>query len=379
MSIGVVTVKLTCDRVTSRALADTLRVCNEAANAVSKVAFERRLFKGRDLRPVTYGLCRNQHGLGAQAAQNVIRKVADAYNSGDKKFRRSRLRRFRPMSAQPFDRRNLSINTDTRTISIWTTAGRLKQVPFAGSDSQVAAIAAALAAAPLAESDLLHRNGAFYLAVTVTVGDTPMNAYPAGFLGVDLGIVNIATTSDGTRHSGAHLNRNRHRHQRLRTKLQQKGTRSAKRLLAKSSGRQARFARDVNHRISKSIVAEAQRTGHGIALEELEGIRSRARSRKPQRATLHTWSYHQLGTFIAYKATRAGVPVVHVNPAYTSQRCSHCGNTTTENRPTQAEFSCTACGFVDHADRNAAVNIAQRGADDWAVSHAAERHTRLAA
>lgn len=68
-------------------------------------------------------------------------------------------------------------------------------------------------------------------------------------------------------------------------------------------------------------VAEAQRTERGIAVEQLAGIRARVRLRKPQRAALHSWAFAQLGAFIAYKAKRAGVAFVEVNPAYTSQMC----------------------------------------------------------
>ena len=47
-----------------------------------------------------------------------------------------------------------------------------------------------------------------------------------------------------------------------------------------------------------------------------------------------------------------------VNPAFTSQRCSACGHVDSESRESQARFACTACGFADHADVNAARNIA---------------------
>ncbi|WP_245789064.1 RNA-guided endonuclease InsQ/TnpB family protein, partial [Streptosporangium canum] len=118
-------------------------------------------------------------------------------------------------------------------------------------------------------------------------------------------------------------------------------------------------------------VTEATRTGQGIALEDLQGIRDRVRLRKPQRVTLHSWSFHQLGRFIAYKAARAGVALVYVDPAYTSQGCSACGHVDKKNRPDQETFRCTSCGFAEHADVNAARNIAARGVTSWAVSHAA--------
>jgi predicted transposase len=94
--------------------------------------------------------------------------------------------------------------------------------------------------------------------------------------------------------------------------------------------------------------------------------------RKPQRVTLHSWSFAQLGAYITYKAVRAGVPVVYVDPRHTSQGCSACGHISRKNRPDQATFRCTSCGFAEHADVNAARNIAARGAAGWAVSHAAD-------
>lgn len=184
---------------------------------------------------------------------------------------------------------------------------------------------------------------------------------------MDLGIANIATTSDRTRHAGRHLNRVRHRNRALRRKLQTKGTKSARRLLQKRARKESRFVADTNHRIAKRIVTEAERTGRGIALEDLQGIRGRVRLRKPQRVTLHSWAFAQLGRFIAYKAARAGVAIVYVNPAYTSQGCSACGYTAKKNRPDQATFCCTLCGFAEHADVNAARNIAERGVAGWAA------------
>jgi putative transposase len=212
---------------------------------------------------------------------------------------------------------------------------------------------------------LLRRGGQWYLIATCEIPEAMPNAHPAGFLGVDLGIVNIATTSTGKRHCGRRMNRRRETDRKLRSKLQKKNTKSAKRRARKHAGKEARRTRDVNHKISKSIVAEAERTARGIALEDLGGIRERARLRKPQRVTLHSWPFRQLGSFIAYKAQRAGIPLAYVNPANTSRECSRCHHVDRRNRSSQAVFTCRSCGFVEHADLNASHNIAARGWMAW--------------
>jgi hypothetical protein len=181
---------------------------------------------------------------------------------------------FRPEAAQPFDDRILSWWMDRRTVSIWTTAGRLTDIGFVGDEDQPKL----LAASRKGESDLLCRDGEYYLVATLDLDD-PEIRQPSAFLGVDLGVVNIATRSDGVTHGGRGLQRHRKRMRDLRTKLQKKGTKSAKRRAKLLSGREKRRATDLNHCLAKSIVVEAERTGHGIAIEDLhlggEGERRR--------------------------------------------------------------------------------------------------------
>jgi putative transposase len=64
---------------------------------------------------------------------------------------------------------------------------------------------------------------------------------------------------------------------------------------------------------------------------------------------------------IEYKMRRSGGSVSRVNPAYTSQRCSSCGHTEAQNRPTRDDFKCLACGHAAGADDNAAHNILYLG------------------
>ncbi|MFC5003926.1 RNA-guided endonuclease InsQ/TnpB family protein [Dactylosporangium cerinum] len=371
----VVQVKLQPTPEHASALESTLRACNTAASEVAALARDVGVYRNYDLRKHVYAGIRNDHGLGAQAAQHVIKKVCDAYKTlraniragnlgkpGSKRRRSAETNpiRFRWQAAQPYDARMLSWQPDAQTVSIWTVAGRLKGIAYTGSPDQLKAIAEL----PIGESDLVHRDGMWLLSASVEVAEAePID--PQGFIGVDMGIVHIATDSDGRTYAGKELNRYRRRQIRLRQRLQAKGTKSAKRLLARRRRTEARHAANVNHVISKSIVAEAERTSRGIAVEELTGIRQRVRLRKPQRAALHSWSFAQLGQFLTYKGRRAGVPMVQVDPRYTSRTCSKCGHRDKRNRPDQATFICRSCGVVAHADHNAAANIAQRGVDGW--------------
>ncbi|MFE9204720.1 RNA-guided endonuclease InsQ/TnpB family protein [Micromonospora sp. NPDC007230] len=371
------------------ALDATLRACNAAASDVARMARDLGCYRNYDLRRHAYHGIKADYRLGAQAAQHVIKKVADAYttlkanikagNLGKLGSRRRRAAETKPVSfrwdaAQPYDARMLSWQTDARTVSIWTIDGRLKGVAYTGLVDQLKAVAER----PIGESDLVHRDGMWFLYATVEVPE-PDVYDPDGFLGVDMGIANIAYDSDGRRYAGGPLNGYRRRQQRLRRRLQTKNTKSARRLLARRRKKESRHAANINHTIAKRIVTEAARTSRGIAVEKLTGIRDRVRLRKPQRVTLSSWSFHQLGDVLTYKARRAGVPLVQVDPRYTSQTCHGCGHRDKRNRPDQETFHCRSCGVVAHADHNAALNIAQRGVQDWGAvnrPHAALPHSR---
>ncbi|MCX5048397.1 transposase [Streptomyces sp. NBC_00474] len=378
----VVQVRLLPTSEVASALECTLRTANDAANWLSGQAYERGESSRKALQGFAYRDLKDR-GLSAQPALHVLRKVADAYTTlranirngnlgkpGSKRRRRAEGKPigFRPDAAQPYDDRCLSWQVDEQTVSIWTTAGRIRGVRFACSEQA----RKLLADRRKGESDLVHRDGMWFLIATCEVPEAEQYE-PADFLGVDLGIVNIATTSDGKIHAGRGLNRYRKRQLALRAKLQKKGTQSAKRVLKRQCRREQRKAAEANHIISKRIVTEAERTGRGIGMEDLAGIRQRVRLGKPQRVALHSWAFAQLGQFVEYKARRAGVPVLFVHPAYTSRMCAECGHTDKLNRVSQGRFACRSCGFVDHADRNASRNIRARAWQLWrsgAQSHA---------
>ena len=99
------------------------------------------------------------------------------------------LPRFRPHGAVPYDQRILSWKGIDR-VSVLTLGGR-EVMPWVAGAYQHARLAF-----PRGQADLVFRDGAFYLFVTVDVGDVPPGDHPSGWLGIDLGIANVATDSD---------------------------------------------------------------------------------------------------------------------------------------------------------------------------------------
>ncbi|MHC5261006.1 RNA-guided endonuclease InsQ/TnpB family protein [Streptomyces sp. UC4497] len=376
----VVRVKLLPTREQASVLEATLRACNRAATYAAEVAFERKVYSRNDLQKLLYADVKATFGLSAQPAVRAIKKTVDAYatlranlkagnlgRAGSKRWRKATGEpvAFRAQAAQPFDDRCLSWQYDARTVSIWTVEGRLKNLRYTGQADQLKT----LAEYRRGESDLVQVKGKWYLLATCEIPD-PEVYEPVDWIGVDRGIVNLATTSDGTNHQGRHLSRYRRWQARKRAELQKKQTRAATRRLARRAQKESRHATHVNHRIAKEIVSVAQRTARGIAVEQLGGIRDRVRLRRDQRDALSSWPFHQLGQHLAYKARRAGVPFLEVDPAYTSQRCVRCGHTEKANRSTRDHFCCRRCGLAGPADHVAGVNVRNRARSAWVLVNA---------
>ena len=98
-----------------------------------------------------------------------------------------------------------------------------------------------------------------------------------------MGIAKIATTSDGKFYSGSKVKNLRKRNFKLQQRLQAKGTKSAKRLIKRRRRKESRFATDVNHCISKKLIEVAKGTHRAIVLEDLKGIRERAKKARVKR------------------------------------------------------------------------------------------------
>ncbi|WP_254611794.1 RNA-guided endonuclease InsQ/TnpB family protein [Haloterrigena gelatinilytica] len=215
----------------------------------------------------------------------------------------------------------------------------------------------------LTESTLSKRNGDWYLHLGFrkpkpeSRDETKPGDEDRTVLGVDLGIVNIATTSTAYFASGREL---RHRHRefdRIRSGLQRTGTRSAHQTIQRLSGREHRCVRQTLHEIVNNILREAiDYDCTVIAVENLTHIRERA----PPAKEFHQWAHRKLVDLLEYKAESEGIQVAFVSPEYTSQRCPECGHTSAENRVRQATFECENCGATANADYVGAKNIGWR-------------------
>jgi len=325
----------------------TFETANRACDWISDHAWHHQTFRQLALDKLVYYQVRERFGLSAQMAVRGIAKVVDAY-ALDKRTKR----KFRTDGGFPYDARILSWDLESETVSLWTVAGR-RRMAFECGDGQ-----RQLLERQQGESDLIYRRQAFYIATTSNV-DVPEPQAVDDSVGVDLGVANLASDSDGRRYSGSEVTNVRWRNRKLRARLQGKQTRSAKRRLKKLAGGESCFARHVNHCISKQIVGTAKGTGRGIRMEDLKGIRTRVKVRPGQRGVLHSWGFRQLRQMIAYKAALAGVLVELVDPRNTSRTCSKCGHCEKGNRGNQSEFRCRSCGREAHADINAAEHIRQ--------------------
>ena len=338
------------------ALRETMRLCNEAATYAAAQGFAAGVYGQVSLHHLAYYEIRERFGLSSQLAVRAIAKAVECFQR-DKTV----CPIFKPDGAICYDQRVLSFH-GLNSASLWAIGGRV-EVPFLCGPYQQARQGRIQG-----QADLVLRDGIFYLLCTIDMPEeTPIE--PQDVMGVDLGVINLATTSDGAIYSGTGVEVCRTRYAKRRQRLQRAATvaqmdgKRPKRIrmaLKRMSRKEAGFRRDMNHCISKKLVAAAKGTDRAIALEDLTAIRSRSRFRQPQRARMAGWAFAQLRGFVEYKAQLSGVPVVLVDPRHTSQGCNQCGHVAKSNRRSQAVFSCQQCGYTTNADFNAALNIRNR-------------------
>jgi putative transposase len=367
-------IQLLPDNQQADKLKSTMARFNQACSWLAERAFELKTANKISLQQLFYYELRERFDLSAQMASICIRHVGGTY-SRDKNI----LPVFRPDAAMPYDSRILSFKGIDR-VSILTLEGRLI-FPFVMGKYQRERFSMAKG-----ECDLVRcKDGKWFLLVTVEAPERTEIA-PTEFIGVDFGVVNLATDNDGDVYTNTETEKVRQKRNKIRGslgrkagKVKREGARpkNIKRKLKALSGKERRFKANENHRISKRIVEKATDTKRGIGLEDLAGIRQRTRFRKSQRDKMSKWSFAELRGFIEYKAKLAGVPVIPVNPRNTSRTCPKCGHIDEGNRLTRGMFLCRSCGYFDHADVVGATNIACAAKVAW--REVAEKRLKAAA
>ncbi len=356
LSTRTVCCKLSLDNPSVAAIRATAEAFNAAATSCASVAWEQRLTNKNKLHHVVYGPTRSAYGLGAQLACCARDKAAEAVRAA-RANGHDTCPTFKPDSSIRYDARTYRLMSLDR-VSLNTLTGRVMGQLVVGDYQRRHLYDTSW---KIGGAELVQRDGQFFLHITQTRRN-PTPDEPTGFLGVDLGMVNLATDSDGETFSGEQVKRVRERRFKHRRRLQTANTRRARWRLRQLARKERRFQKDVNHQISKKLVKKAKTERKALALEELTHIRKRTDNgwRRSQRRLRTSWAFRQLRTFLGYKAAQAGVLVVAVDPRNTSRTCAVCGYCDKKNRKTQSHFCCLSCGHTAAADTNAAVNIAYR-------------------
>jgi hypothetical protein len=305
-----------------------------------------RLSGEHPAKPVTLkGL--KQAGTGEFAQRATRRAVLDLQRQ--RKALASRKRKFSPwpvplpyLQAEILDAAELQKPRHAEHFDCWIHVEGLSRecqlyLPAKFHDALNKSLA--LPGAMLGKSaEIFRRDGQWYARVSVTVPQ-PESILTSGVIGADVGVRAAVATSDGRKSRSLHpvLNRTRDKHAERQRRLETRRTNGLS------------YQRQVLCKEARRLVTLAERTGRAVALEN------------PDR--LIRWRQHAARFFakrVSLLGALIGVPVVLVNPAYTSRICSCCGSRESDRHRTQ--FHCFGCGHTANADVNAARNIEHAGA-----------------
>ena len=278
-------VKLIVSPEQASSLKATIQQANACCDWLSERAWQLKKFGHFALQKVVYHEAREAFPvLNSCVVIRALSKMSQAYKL-DKKTQRH----FQPLGAIEYDHNILTWQVNKRQVSIWSVDGRLR-LNFVAGEHQLT-----LMQGKIGQADLCLVDGEFYLTAPCFV-EQPVTADVSDFLGVDMGIVQIGTDSDGESHSGKAVEDVRRKFGHRRRNLQRKGTKAATRKLRQIKRKQSRFQRDTNHVISKKIVCKAHDTQRGIAIEELGGIGDRIETKvsRRQRSRIFNWAFFDL-------------------------------------------------------------------------------------
>jgi hypothetical protein len=215
-----------------------------------------------------------------------------------------------------------------------------------------------------------REDGGWWLTLSYDETVTVHTAPDASVVGVDVGIANFVTTSDG-KHYGTFHGKLRERQKRDREKRRRKAKlrkclekKGVKKLPSTSSKSGKRLTRHVRQEINRAVnQCFAKHLDAQFAYEHLSVATMKHRARA-MNAYMRASNLAHIPEQIAWNAAKRGRRATRVKSAYTSQECNVCHYTHRANRPDQQTFCCLVCGYSAHADLNAAINIEHRLGDE---------------
>jgi putative transposase len=203
--------------------------------------------------------------------------------------------------------------------------------------------------------------------VVVENGRQPRPAPGEHIVSVDLGEVHPAVIGDTDEATIITCRARRHAKQGHNKRLASitqaisktnTGSRRHKRLVrakVRMKAKHARVLRDMEHKISRAIIAVAMRRQAGtMVMGDVRDVADGVDLSKPSNQKISGWNHGKIRSYVEYKAQAEGIRLVLQDEQYTSQTCPYCGH---RHKPRGRVYTCRACGFSGHRDVVGQVNI----------------------
>lgn len=337
------------------AMAETLDLYTQAWQHCVDVAWKMEKPFSVAVHKKTYYHLKETLGLKSQFLCSARNRAVESVKSA--KDRAKKKKRVQKPSSNRIpvrlDARTLSFDKTRETVSFTTQTGRLKlqllwhpqAQRYKGWNCK-------------SGEYTLNRKGKWVLRLHFETSDPCVVSTGKG-VGLDRGIRHPVVASNNLFLGNPFWKEHERKLLSLRSKLQSKGTKSAKRKLKKISGRLRRFKVDCDRNVAKQIVSSLN-PGDTIVIENLTNIRERTGKKrqniKRNRANIGRWSFKRLENSLTNLAELHGNSIEKIDPRYTSQTCSVCGLAKKSNRKSQSLYLCE-CGNRLNADLNASRNI----------------------
>ena len=207
---------------------------------------------------------------------------------------------------------------------------------------------------------ILRKPSGWYVLFRIEIPEFIPESHNGSSIGIDMGITHALTLSNGdTFDSPKYLKQSLKKLRVLnrRVSRRRKGSNRWKKSvkqLAKHHEHIANQRKDWWHKVTRQLVNKYSI----IIIEDLSlgfMLKNKILSRSAYDVSLGMFR-----EMLDYKAMEAGVKIITVNPAYTSQTCSGCGQIVPKDLNIRIH-NCSNCGLVIDRDVNAARNILQAG------------------